>query len=139
MERMRTTALRVAGRVAASGRMVAAAALLLAVAGVLAPGPVTAESTNPTRQSTEQVCHEDGGIYWESYDENGNLTDFGCDFLDGTGTLNCDEPVSALVGTDGCWWTDGPTISEESASDPAWQAPAAYESDDLYVADERYR
>lgn len=139
MERMRTTASRVAGQVAASWRMVAAAALLLAVAGVLAPGPVTAESNNPTRQSTEQVCHEDGGIYWESYDESGNVTDFGCDFLDGTGTLNCDEPVSALVGTDGCWWTDGPTISEESASDPAWHAPAAYENDDLYVTDERYR
>ncbi len=139
MERMRTTVSRVAGQVTASGRMVAAAALLLVVAGVLAPGPVTAESNNPTRQSTEQVCHEDGGIYWESYDENGNITDFGCDFLDGTGTLNCDEPVSALVGTDGCWWTDEPAISEEPASGPAWQAPAAYESDDLYVADARYR
>ena len=139
MERMRTTASRVAGQVAASWRMVAAATLLLAVAGVLAPGPVTAESNNPTRQSTEQVCHEDGGIYWESYDENGNVTDFGCDFLDGTGTLTCDELVSALEGTLGCWWTDEPAISEDPASDPAWRAPAAYESDDLYVADERYR
>jgi hypothetical protein len=139
MERIRTTASRVAGRVAASWRMVAAAALLLAVTAVLAPDPVTAESNNPTRQSTEQVCHEDGGIYWESYDENGNVTDFGCDFLDGTGTLNCDGLASELVGTDGCWWTDGPAVSEEPASGPAWQAPAAYERDVLYVADELYR
>lgn len=131
MERIHETASMVARVVAAHWRVLALAAVLLAVAGVMAPGQEAAASENQTKQSVEQVCREQGGVFWETEDE------YGCWFPDGD-SLECDNFLSELEGTLGCVWTDERVVADDPAPEPTpvVRSPAAYSGDTLYLSNE---
>jgi hypothetical protein len=64
----------------------------------------TAAGKNVNKESTRQVCEEDGGTFHEGKDADGN-TIYWCDFGNGD-VLVCDDFLADLEGTLGCWWQE---------------------------------
>ena len=135
MERMRTTASRVAGQVAASWRMtgdndpavvaswrVLVLTLAIIVAGAIAPDHAAAEIRDGYSPFELKVICAEVGVYWEYYDEYGNLVGYGCDFDNG------DEMT--------CWVGQTPLCTTVHAYPvPVGQTGTSLGGDTMYAAD----
>lgn len=95
-------------------------ALLLAAAMTAQAGA----AKNVNKESTKQVCEEAGGIFTEGTDADG-VAIYSCDFGLGD-VLVCDDLLSDLGGTQGCWWSaeqatadDGPVRPRHATITPA--------------------
>jgi hypothetical protein len=116
---MQEALLSVTNIAASQWRVIMLAAMLMAGFVALAPSQVSAADDSPVKKTVEEICEEDGGIYWETED------DYGCYFPGGE-TVECNDLLVDFYGFNACVWNEDQKLVDDpiSTPDPLTRAPA---------------